>query len=232
MSKSCCFTCKAQAVLKCCSKCQAVQYCFKSCQTKDWKQHKEICQFLNVGDGAMQVRTDDHVNRYAHIEEGFQRSERSFNEDDKRFFKLFTESTREKSRAAVREMQEIAARQTKHHHKFLLLCTLSLLMHTDSKKLRWPNSPLRIMLHFVDANMHWATAEEDPREEMATVLAPLHHLSCHADAKYHSFHRNQVSLGQQLFRHGANANLDAQPDGVTPLHIACHSSVVTNLDFI
>ena len=168
MSKSCCFTCKVHTVLKCCIKCRgAVQYCSKSCQKQDWKQHKQICQFLNVGDGAVQVRSDVHVDRYTTSEEKFEMVRRSFNEDDKRFFKLFTESTREGSRAAAREMQKIAARQTPSNQKMLLLYSLFLLMHTDPKKLRWPNSPLRIMFQSVDANLCLAIAEEEDSPEEA-----------------------------------------------------------------
>jgi hypothetical protein len=200
MSKNC-FTCNAHTVLDCCSKCQAVQYCSKSCQKADWKQHKQICQFL-------------------------QGVERSFDEDEKRFFKLFTESTHEGSLAAAQEMKKIAARQTQCRQKAMMFYSISLLMRTDSKKLRWPNSPLRITLLFVDANVRLGNAE-DPPEELKTALTPLHRLSSH-----HYFHKNQVILGQQLFRHGANANLDATPAGRTPLHLACHSSIVTNLDFI
>jgi hypothetical protein len=220
MSKSC-FTCKAHVVVKCCSKCQAVQYCSKSCQKKDWKQHKQICQFLNVGDGAMQLQTDEQVAEFGKLEEHFQGAERGFDEDMKRFFKLFTESTLEGSKTAAREMKEIAARQTERTQRSMFYYGLSLLMRTDSEKLRWPNSPLRIMLYFVDANL-----------ELATGMTPLHHLSYQRDPKDHSFHKNQVILGQQLFRHGANANLGTLPAGLTPLHSACNSSVVTNLDFI
>jgi hypothetical protein len=181
----------------------------------------------------MQVRTGTHVDRNATLEENYEKGEHTFDEDGKRFFKLFTESTPEGSRAAAREMKKIATRQTKQTQKVMLFHSISLLMRTDSKKLRWPNSPLRIMLQFVDANMHWATAQEkDLPEDLATGLTPLHHLSSQADPKHHSFHKNQVILGQQLFRHGANANLDALPHGRTPLHIACHPTTVTNLDFI
>jgi hypothetical protein len=227
MSKSC-FTCKAHTVLECCSKCQAVQYCSKSCQKADWKQHKQICQFLNVGDGVMQVRTDVHVNAHANVEEIFQGTERTFDEDRKRFFKLFTESTHEGSRAAAQEMKKIAARQTKRDQKVMFFHSLALLMRTDSKKLRWPNSPLRIMLLFVNANVRWKNSPA----ELAEGPTPLHHLSYQADSRNHSFYKNKVILGQQLIRHGANANLDAFRIGSTPLHIACHSNEVTNLDFI
>jgi ankyrin repeat protein len=70
-------------------------------------------------------------------------------------------------------------------------------------------------------------------EELATGPTPLHHLSYQADPQDRFFHKNQVILWQQLFRHGANANLaDVLPAGRAPLHIACHSRSVTNLDFI
>jgi hypothetical protein len=230
MSKSCCFTCKAHTVVKCCSKCQAVYYCSKSCQKEDWKQHKQICQFLNVGDGAVQFQIDDHMVRYAHSQDFFETSERRFDkdEDGKRFFKLFTASTLDGSQAAAREMKKIAARQTKSSQKAMLFHSLSILMRTDPKKLPWPNSPLRIMLEFVDANVR----REDSGQELATGPTPLHHLTYEANPKDHTFHRNQVILGRQLFRHGANANLDAYKAGLTPLHQACHSISVTNLDFI
>jgi hypothetical protein len=94
------------------------------------------------------------------------------------------------------------------------------------------NSPLRILLHFVDANVRWATAEEDPGEDLATGPTLLHLLSHEADPYDHSVHRNQVILGQQLFRHGANPNLGTLSNGYSPLYIACKSGVVTNLDFI
>jgi hypothetical protein len=176
----------------------------------------------------MQVQTDQHIENFQDLEERFQSAERGLDEDAKQFFKLFTESTLDGSKAAAREMKEIAARQTKYHQTTMMFYSISLLLRTDSKKLRWPNSPLRIMLQFVDANEQWA----DSPEELATGPTPLHHLSQEADPKDHAFHRNQVILGQQLFRHGANAYLDAYPFVITPLHLACHSMTVTNLDFI
>jgi hypothetical protein len=189
----------------------------------------------------MQVQTNQHKEAFDDLERRFQGVEGRLNEDGKRFFKLFAESTREGSQAAAREMEKIAARQTKSNQKGMLFYSLSILMRTDSKKLRWPNSPLRIMLLFVDANERWA----DSLEELATGQTLLRHLSYEANNQDQSrllsyeannqdqsFHRNQVILGQQLFRHGANANLDAFLDGFTPLHIASYSSTVTNLDFI
>jgi hypothetical protein len=228
MSKICCFTCKAKTVLKCCSKCEAVHYCSKSCQKEDWKEHKQICQFLNVGDGAMQVQTDENLVGFEKSEEVFQDNDRRLHEDGKRFFKLFTESTLNGGKAAAREMKKIAARQSQRIQKLLLFHSISLLMSTDSKKLRWPNCPLRIMLQFVDANVR----RGDSPEELARGFTPLHFLSLQASPNDHSFHQNQVILGQQLFRHGANANLGLSINGVMPLHLACNSNNVTNLGFI
>jgi ankyrin repeat protein len=88
------------------------------------------------------------------------------------------------------------------------------------------------MLQFVDANVRLGAAAEATSEELSAGLTPLHHLIIQLDPEDHSFHKNQVILGQQLFRHGANADLNAFSHGTTPLHIACDSSTVTNLDFI
>ena len=101
-----------------------------------------------MGDGAMQVQTDEQMVKFEELEEIFQSEKRSYNEDDKLFFKLFTESTREGSRAAAREMHKNASRQTKCDQSMLLFHSINPLKRTDSEKLRWPNSPLRIMLRF------------------------------------------------------------------------------------
>jgi hypothetical protein len=82
------------------------------------------------------------------------------------------------------------------------------------------------MLQFVNTNVRLGP------EDLSTEITPLHNLTFQADPQHHLFHKNQVILGQQLFRHGANANLGAFSDGPTLLHIACDSGVVTNLDFI
>jgi hypothetical protein len=41
---------------------------FQGCQREDWKKHKQICKFLNVGNGAMQVRTDLHIEAIYEVE--------------------------------------------------------------------------------------------------------------------------------------------------------------------
>jgi hypothetical protein len=58
--------------------------------------HKQICQFLNVGDGAVQVRTHEHIEHFEKLEELFQSAERNIGENEKRFFKLLRPSTTKK----------------------------------------------------------------------------------------------------------------------------------------
>jgi hypothetical protein len=123
MPKSC-IVCKAVASpdiqLQYCAQCQSAVYCSITCQRKDWRtQHKHICKLLNVGRGDMQVRTDNHTSRSINMKEQFEVRERSLDNDQKLFFKLFQESTFEGSQAAPRKMKKFAKRQTKHNRKFL-----------------------------------------------------------------------------------------------------------------
>jgi ankyrin repeat protein len=43
---------------------------------------------------------------------------------------------------------------------------------------------------------------------------------------------NQLILAKQLVEHGANVNAVSTPHGKRPLHKACSSGNVTNLDFV
>jgi hypothetical protein len=92
--------------------------------------------------------------------------------------------------------------------------------------LLWPNSPLLVLLQFVDPSVMSGNGE--------IRFTPLHKLACLADATSsdYSTQVNQLTLGRQLIEHGANVNTCACPGGDTPLHSACHSSSTTNLDFI
>jgi hypothetical protein len=223
-----CIICRAVAsqdiLLQYCAQCQSALYCSKACQRIDWrkKQHRQICKLLNVGHGDLQVRNDTHTDRQIEVKESFEVDERSLDEDDKRFFKLFQESTKDGSRAAALEMRKIAKRETKENQKFLLFHSLPLLIRTDSKMLSWPNSPLLVLLQFFDPKVFG-------NEE--TSVTPLHHVSNLADPFDYSTHVNQLILAKQLIEHGANVNAVSNPHG-TPLHDACHWSNVTNLDFV
>jgi hypothetical protein len=56
----------------------------------------------------MQVRTGIHTSLSLSLKIGIEQARSSFDEDWKRFFKLFEESTFEGSRAAARKMKKIA----------------------------------------------------------------------------------------------------------------------------
>jgi hypothetical protein len=111
-----CIVCSAVATpdlqLQYCAQCKSASYCSKTCQAEDWKkQHKNICKLLNKGHGDMQVRTDYHTRLSNNLKEQFERNEQErLDEDGKRFFKLFQESTFEGSQAAALEMKKIAKR--------------------------------------------------------------------------------------------------------------------------
>jgi hypothetical protein len=232
MPLRCCIVCNAEpspdVQLQYCSVCQSALYCSEACQKMDWrKQHKKLCKLLNVGHGDMQLRSDTHTAVSICVKEAFERSERILTEDTKRFFKLFEESTFKGSRAAARKMREIAERQTNIQRKALLVHSLHFLVRfSDSEMLSWPNSPLLVLLQFVDRNV--LTEDEDaPLRD-----TPLHHLGELADYSDCSTHNHQLMLAKQLIDHGANVNAASIPDGRTPLHHACHTCNVTNLDFI
>jgi hypothetical protein len=103
MPKSC-IICSAVASpileLQYCAACQSARYCSRACQRIDWKRrHKGICKLLNVGHGDMQVRCEVHTSRSIKFKEQFETHQRRLDDDDKKFFKLFEESTFEGSRA-------------------------------------------------------------------------------------------------------------------------------------
>jgi hypothetical protein len=158
---------------------------------------------------------------------GFNSSERNFEDDMKRFFKLFTESMLEGSKVAARKMKKIVNRQTKHNQSVFLFHGLDILVRADPEKLLWSTSPLIVLLQFVDSNVLLG-------DEGETRCTFLHKLVLLADASSsdYSNEESQLTLGRQLIEHGANVNAVAYPGGETPLHLACNAATATNLDFI
>jgi hypothetical protein len=225
-----CIVCSIEAsqdvLLQYCARCQSAVYCSRACQRIDWKKlHRGICKLLNVGHGDMQVQRPIHISRSNLLKEQAERNKRTLDEEGKRFFKLFEESTFEGSRAAARKMRKIAKRQTKHNQKLLLFHSVHFLIYSsNSEMLSWPSSPFLVMLQFVDPNVLSGDKE--------TSITPLHHLADLADPFDYSTHVNQLILAKQLIEHGANVNAVSFPHGITPLYHACHSINVTNLDFV
>jgi hypothetical protein len=172
----------------------------------------------------MQVRIAVHTDQSNLAKENFEIEERSLDEEGKRFFKLFQESTFEGSQAATQKMKKYAKRQTKHNQNFLLFHSLRFLACSDPKMLSWPNSPLLVILQFVDPNVLFGNEE--------TSRAPLHAVSYLANHSDYSTHESQLILAKQLIEHGASVNAVTSPNAKTPLHSACDADIVTNLDLV
>jgi hypothetical protein len=237
MPLRCCIVCRAEKSLdlqlQYCAVCQSALYCSEACQRQDWRKHKKICKLLNVGHGDMQVRSADHAKKSIGLKERFEMDGRCLVEEEKIFFKLFQESTFEGSRAAARKMKKIAKRATKHSQKFLLFHSLHFLIRSsDSKMLSWPNSPLLVLLQFVDPSVLCGFDDIPLQSQEGQVrLTLLHGLSDLADPYDYFTHENQLILAKQLIEHGANVNA-VSSDDKTPLHSACSGYNVTNLDFV
>jgi hypothetical protein len=183
-----------------------------------------MCKLLNVGHGDMQVTTDSHRSRCIELEEALEAEEHLMDPDTRRFYRLFQESTFGTSRAAAIEMTNMVNGESKNYQEFLLFNCLYRLIRSDTKMLSWPNSPLLVLLQFVDPSCLSGTEE--------TKETPLHHLATLLHHSIYSTHVNQLILAKQLIEHGANVNAVSTPNSTTPLHCACFSGNVTNLDFI
>jgi hypothetical protein len=226
----CCIICSAVASpalqLQYCAACQSALYCSKACQRIDWKQqqHKQICKLLNVGHGDRQMRTDYHATFSAQLKEQFESDKRILPEGVKRFFKLFEESTFERSQATAQSMTNFAKRQTKLEKYGIFYHSLHFLVRfSNSEMLSWPNSPLLVILQLVNPD------EQLVGESSGTSLLMLADL---ADPFDYSTHVNQLILAKQLVEHGANVNAVSSVQDMMPLHRACFSGNVTNLDFV
>jgi hypothetical protein len=227
----CCIVCRAVAsldiMLQYCAACQSALYCSRACQRIDWKQHqhKKICKLVNVGHGDRQVRTDYHTSFSLQLKVKFEEDKQLLTDGVRRFFTLFEESTFEGSLATAQSMTKFAKRQTKLVKKDMLYRSVHFLVRSsNSEMLSWPNSPLLVLLPFVDPSV--LVGDE------GTGFTLLYHLADLADPFDYSTHVNQLILARQLVEHGANVNGVSNPQGRTPLHKACVSINVTNLDFV
>jgi hypothetical protein len=124
-------------------------------------------------------------------------------------------------------MSKIAERQTKNYQKCLLFHSLIFLVRSDSEMLSWPNSPLLVMLQFVDRNVLFGY-DDAPLEEGETRESPLQYVTDLANPFDYSTHEKQLILAKQLIDHGTNVNAISIPKVATPLHHACYAGNVTN----
>jgi ankyrin repeat protein len=92
------------------------------------------------------------------------------------------------------------------------------------------NSPLLVLLQFVDPNV-LSGDDHDALEEGEERTLFFHDVSDLADPFGYSTHENQLILAKQI-EHGAIVNAVSSPCGKTPLHHACNTGIVTNLDFV
>jgi hypothetical protein len=86
----------------------------------------------------------NYTYRYVARRGELERGERSPTEDSKRFFKLFEESPFDKSQAVAQKMKKNVD-QTQH--------ILNLLLQIKDAFVAKQNSPLLVMLHFIDPNV-------------------------------------------------------------------------------
>jgi hypothetical protein len=162
------------------------------------------------------IRSYTHTRRSISLKERFESLEHRLDEDIKRFFKLFEESTFEGSQAVAQNMKKYAKEPTENFQKFLLIHSLHFLARfPNTKMLSWPNSPLLVLLQFVNPNVLSG-------DDLANLTVP----------NDYSAHGNQLILAKQRIEHGANVNAASIPDNKTPLHSACYHCNVTNLDFV
>jgi hypothetical protein len=103
-------------------------------------------------------------------------------------------------------MTKIAKRQNKGTQHCLMLHSLRLLARSPSEMLVWPNSPLLVLLQFVDANVVLFKNHAQFTLEGESKATPLHHVSNLADSFDYSTHVNQLTLAKQLIEHGANVS--------------------------
>ena len=64
-----CFVCLQPSRLKC-SRCDAIQYCGKECQKKDWKIHKHNCKDSNSTNGELNSREIISNKAQSYLDQG------------------------------------------------------------------------------------------------------------------------------------------------------------------
>jgi hypothetical protein len=149
------------------------------------------------------------------------------------FLKLFDDcSTKEESEEAARKMKKIVEQKENGTKALWLSVSLHHVARASSERLRWPNSPVLVIMDCLNLN-HVVQSESGGapwgplRDSLSITLVRIVH------PKVAATYKNQIILARQLIENGAvNLNELYSHNGSTALHCACHDSLPTNLEFI
>jgi hypothetical protein len=164
----------------------------------------------------MQVKQSDRTSPcavIATIVETTVRTGDSRDEDFTQFIKLFQESEPGGRRAAAREMKQITLRQGEQHMSTWIFFSIFKLVRGNVERLQWSSNPLLVLFECMDPT---TSSEDNIHAVSLTWLTELLYLDRHRT------NVSQLFLARQLVRHG----------GTMPLHTACGSDVVTNLELV
>ena len=219
------------------SRCRAVPYCSVGCQRKAWKQHQKICSSLNVGK-AQQIRHPDHAksqNLSAKLMAGLA----TFSTKSRQLFAIFM--SEDPSNATLAKMKTIASQIDLVERESLMFLSIGILLGIESKLIKRPTSPLLILLDSgVNSDLFDSGVGSDflshppnTREPDENSITGLHFLTKFTESDESIFKR-QVILAKQLIGAGADVNARASVSYYhnSPLHFACASSVVNNIDLV
>ncbi len=174
----------------------------------------------------MQMKELEATSSAILANEALERMRRAVSEDADfaQFCKLFQESKPGGRRATALKMKQIALRKEQHERDLWLFSILNELVHFDVDRLTWSNSPLLVLLEC-----------RDPTALLGGIRHPML-LNWLAQVMHPDGHRtsyaNQILLARQLVEYGVDANAAVMQNGTTPLHTACCTTGVINLDFI
>ena len=145
-------------------------------------------------------------------------------------WKLFENTRGNTDEYIIREMKLLFMkpefRNSENNRKNFVFALIPKLICSSAEMVSRPTSPFLLLLDKVGPNV-----ASPPNDDLST---PLHHLAEHA---YNVRSMNcQLVLAQQLMDKGAamfvNQKAGAKHRECTPLHYACGSANVTNLDYI
>lgn len=211
-----------------CPLCRSVPYCSRKCQKAHYKTHKKICNSLNATN-AQQLRHPDHLDVHEHLDDQILiDSLTKFSPFCLELWDLFKTAKKDKDTARIRTKMNFLAQRIDFPEKHIfLLKVIPFILRVKQWKLTQPTS---IVLVLLSSGIDLSTYETTRCK--LTLGTPFNTLSMMSSATDPHVNMNQVIVGRQLIEAGANVNLRSGEDDDTPLHVACSSTVPTNLDFV